>query len=464
MQTEPRSKSLGLLAAVLSVAAITGVIFPLRHAVPAVSTGVLYLLGVLLVSSYWGLALGLITSLASATAFNFFHIPPYGHFTISNPQNWVALGVFFAAAVVASTLAHAARVRTLEAEERGREADLAADLARLILGSSDSAEGLPRAAGRIADTVGLESAAIELNWEGSDERRVAIPLVDDGARVGTLLVPRGLTTAQRARLDERVVPPLTAVVAAALRRAQLEDQVVETRALRRSDELKTALLRMVSHDLRSPLTAIRTAALGVGSPTLAQPDREEIAAVIADESERLSRLVDNLLDLSRLEAGTAEPNRDWCSIDEVVRSAASGIADPAAQLDIALDADLPLLQADSGQLERALVNVLENAVRHSSGQPVSVRAHASARRVIVRVTDRGPGIAKADLQRIFDPFYRADGEPGKGSGLGLAIARGFVEANGGRLRAQSLPDQGAAFLFDLPLPENVPAHPIEAKS
>jgi two-component system sensor histidine kinase KdpD len=108
--------------------------------------------------------------------------------------------------------------------------------------------------------------------------------------------------------------------------------------------------------------------------------------------------------------------------------------------------------------------VLENAVRHSNGQPVSVRAHASARRVIVRVTDRGPGIAKADLQRIFDPFYRAEGEPGKGSGLGLAIARGFVEANGGRLRAQSLPDQGAAFLFDLPLTENAPAHAIEAKS
>ena len=419
----------------------------------------MYTLGVLLVSSYWGIGLGLFTSVASATAFNFFHIPPTGHFTIADPQNLVALGVYFVAAVVASTPpAHAARVRTLEAEDRRREADLAADLARLILGSSDSTESLVPAARRIAETVGIDSAAIELSWEGSDDRRIAIPLVDSGARVGTLLVPRDLTGAQRERLERRVVPPLTALVAAALRRAQLEDQVVETKALRRSDELKTALLRTVSHDLRSPLTAIRTAALGVGSPTLDQRDREEISAVIASESERLSRLVENLLDLSRLEAGTAEPHRDWCSIEEVVRAAVDGIGDPEARFDVALDPELPLIQADAAQLERALANLLENAVRHSNGEPVAVRAHTQGRRLLVRVTDRGPGIAKADLRRIFEPFYRADGEQGEGSGLGLPIAKGFVEANGGRLRAQSLPDQGAAFLLDLPLPETVPGH------
>ena len=463
MQSALRSKLLGLLVSALSVAAITGVIFPLRHAVPAVSTGVLYLLAVLLVSSYWGVGLGLFTSVASAAAFNFFHIPPTGHFTIAAPENLVALGVYLVAAVVVSALAHAARVRTLEAEHRRLEADLAADLARLILGSSDSTESLVPAARRIAETVGIESAAVELSWEGSDDRRIAIPLVDSGARVGTLLVPRELTGAQRERLERRVVPPLTALVAAALRRAQLEDQVVETRALRRSDELKTALLRAVSHDLRSPLTAIRTAAMGVGSPTLDQGDREEVAAVIASESERLSRLVENLLDLSRLEAGTAESHRDWCSIEEVVRAAVRSMGDPEARFDIVLDPELPLLRADAAQLERAIANLLENAVRHSNGEPVAVRAHTQGRRLLVRVTDSGPGIAKADLRRIFEPFYRADGEQGNGSGLGLPIAKGFVEANGGRLRAQSLPGQGAAFLLDLPLPEaSLDRDPVEA--
>ncbi|MBV9213268.1 MAG: DUF4118 domain-containing protein [Actinobacteria bacterium] len=457
MQT-PRSHALGLMVAALSVATITAVIFPLRHVVPAVSTGVLYLLGVLLVSSYWGLRLGVATAIASAAAFNFFHIPPTGRFTIADPENWVALGVYFAAAVVASTLADAARVRALEAEERSREADLAADMARLILGHRETAEALAMVAGRIAETVGLDSAAIELSWRDSDERRSAIPLVESGRRVGTLLVPRAVTEHQRSQLEERVVPALSAVVAAALHRTELEDEVVEARALRRSDELKTALLRMVSHDLRSPLTAIRTAALGVGSPTLDQRGREEIAAVIAGESERLSRLVENLLDLSRLEAGTAEPTRDWCSIDEVVGAAATGLGAPASNLDISVGDDLPLLRVDAGQLERALANVLENAVRHSDGAPVSVRARATGSRLILRVADRGPGIPKAELQRIFDPFYRVrDGDgAGGGSGLGLAIAKGFVEANGGRLRAESLPDQGAVFVFDLPLPDGAP--------
>src|SRR5947209_225295 len=459
-----RSKWVGCFVAALSVAAITGLIFPLRHVMPAVSTGVLYLLGVLLVSTYWGLGLGLLTSLASATAFNFFHIPPTGQFTIADVQNWVALGVYFVAAVVASTLATAARARALEAEERRREADLAAELARLILGASDPAESLPVAGACIADAVGIEAAEIELGWVASDDGRRAIPLVDAGTRVGTLLVPRELGPGQRAQLEDRVVPPLTALVAAATRRAQLEAQVVETKALRRSDELKTALLRTVSHALRSPLTAIRTAATGVGSRTLDADTREELAAVIASESERLSRLVDNLLALSRLEAGTAAPRLDWCAMEEVVRSAVASVAVPDARFDVGLDPDLPLVRADATQLERALANLLENAARHSNGDPVAVRAHAHGRGLLVRVTDRGPGIAKADLERIFEPFYRAPDERGSGSGLGLAIAKGFVEVNGGRLRAQSLPGQGASFVIQLPVPEDARAPaPVSAK-
>jgi two-component system sensor histidine kinase KdpD len=185
-----RSKLTGLLVAAVSVAAITAVIFPSRHVVPAVSTGVLYLLGVLLVSTYWGLALGLVTSLASAAAFNFFHIPPTGHFSIAHTENWVALGVYFVAAVVTSTLATAARARAVEADSRRREADLAAELARVVLGAPELDRALPEAAARIGDTVGADGVRLELGWvDGTDDEQ-AIPLVDDGRRVGTLLVPR----------------------------------------------------------------------------------------------------------------------------------------------------------------------------------------------------------------------------------------------------------------------------------
>jgi two-component system, OmpR family, sensor histidine kinase KdpD len=442
-----RSKWLGLLAAALSVAGTTALIYPLREVMPAVSTGVLYLIGVLLVSTRWGLWLGVATSLASAAAFNFFHIPPTGRFTIADPQNWVALAVYFAAAVVTSTLAGLARERAIEAEERRREADLQADLARLVLGSTDPQETLTEAGRRIAAAMGLRGADLVLDWVDGDERRAAVPLVDAGERVGTLLIPRDSPDRQRERLEQRVIPALTALVSAARQRALLEEQVVETRALRRSDVLKTALLRAVSHDLRSPLTAIRTAAEGIASPTVGQEDRADMANVIATETERLARLVDDLLDLSRLEAGTADPRQEWCSIEEVVDAAGDGMPG----LDVQLDADLPLVQVDSAQLERAVGNLLQNAVRYSNGQPVSVRAHVSGARVLLRISDHGPGIPKDELERIFEPFYQVNGGTHSGSGLGLAIARGFVEANGGRLRAQSLPGQGATFVIELPI-------------
>jgi two-component system sensor histidine kinase KdpD len=185
--------------------------------------------------------------------------------------------------------------------------------------------------------------------------------------------------------------------------------------------------------------------------------------VILQEEARLSRLVDNLLDLSRLEAGVAEPRRDWVSLEEVVYSAIDELGGRPDEFTLALDRELPLVRADAAQLERAFVNVLENARRHSGGHAVSVRARAvdplgsavqaARRRLIVRVVDRGPGIPPAQLERVFEPFYRAgsqrDGH--RGSGLGLAIARGFVEANGGRIYVESLPGQGATFVVELPL-------------
>jgi two-component system sensor histidine kinase KdpD len=238
--------------------------------------------------------------------------------------------------------------------------------------------------------------------------------------------------------------------------------------------VKTALLRAVSHDLRSPLTAISAAGEAVGSQSLAPQERTELAAVIQEESRRLSRLVDNLLDLSRLEAGAAAPRREWSSVEEMIRAALAELAAGEEEFSLSIDRELPLVSVDPVQMERALVNVLENARRHSGGHPVSVRARAvrslgtatrqtaasgpeppgpAGDRVIVRVVDRGPGIPPAQLERVFEPFYRARASGGeqRGSGLGLAIARGFTEANAGSLHAESLPGQGATFVFELPL-------------
>jgi two-component system sensor histidine kinase KdpD len=445
MRERPRSLLLGLLVAACSVAATTAIIFAIRPHVPVLATGVLYLLAVLLVSSTWGLWLGLLTSVASAAAFNFFHIPPTGRFTISDPANWVGLGVFVVSAVVVSAFADAARARAEEAELGRREADLAAELALIVLGPDAAA--LDQAAGRIGEAFGVNDVALVEGWVDGDTVHRAIPLLAEGERVGTLLVPRDATADV-----QRLVPALGALLEARRRRGVLEDQVVETKALRRSDSLKTALLRAVSHDLRSPLTAIRAAAGGIDSPTIDTDQRRELADVITGETDRLTRLVEDLLDLSRLESGSANAHPEPCSVEEVVDAATSSPGLRNASLDVQLPADLPAVRADPAQIERVVSNLLENAVRYSdNGEPVAVRADASGERVHVRITDHGPGIAAGDLERIFEPFYRAPDAQGRGSGLGLAIAKGFVEGNGGRLWARSLPGQGSTFTIDLPL-------------
>ena len=246
----------------------TALIYPLRQITPAESNGVVYMLAVLLVSTFWGLGPGLVTAFASAVAFNFFHIPPTGRIAIADPQNYVALGVFLAAATMASTLANLARARADEAERRREEADLAADLARLLLGGADIQDALGSAAHRLAAALDLPSASIELRRLEGDRRRLALPLAIGEDRDATLVVPTSIDPGSLARLRERVLPSLEALLAAALDRETLQAEVVETQALRQSDSAKTALLRAVSHDLRTPLTTIVTAA----RPRVAQPE------------------------------------------------------------------------------------------------------------------------------------------------------------------------------------------------
>jgi two-component system sensor histidine kinase KdpD len=476
----PPPRRAGLLVAVLSVALCTLIVYPLKHVAPVVSLSVVYLPAVLVVSTIWGGWLGVATAVLSAAALNFFHFEPVGHFAIRQSSNWVALIAFVVAAGLASSVAEVTRARAREAEARRREADLAAEMARLLLRGDDLAGALPTAASRLAQALELSSAAIEMDAVEGSERNIAFPLRDGTRRLGTLLVGADTSEASLRRLQERVVPALEALLSAALERESLLGGVVETAALRRADTVKTALLRAVSHDLRSPLTAISAAGEALASPSLSKQEQGELAAVIGEEAERLSRLVDNLLDLSRLEAGAAEPRRDWTSVEELIRAALAELGARPEEFSLSIDEDMPLVSVDPVQMERAFVNVLENARRHSGGHPVSVRARAvrglarvpdAARgdgeeatgagstgrpaggRVIVRVVDRGPGIPPAQLERVFEPFYRAGTSASghRGSGLGLAIARGFTQASSGSLYVESLPGQGASFVFELPL-------------
>jgi K+-sensing histidine kinase KdpD len=366
---EPPATWLGIVVTLGAVGVGTLVVYPLKGVAPVVSLGIVYLPAILLISIVWGLRLGLLASVLSAAAFNFFHIPPLHRFTIAEEENWVALAAFVISAVVSSSVAGLARARTVEAERRRDEAAHA--LAEL--------EALTR------------------------------------------------------------------------ERDRMQAEAVEAEALRRSDELKTALLRSISHDLRTPLTSIIAGGSALGSGTLTAEERAELSAAIVGEGGRLSRLVENLLDMSRLEAGKAEPHREPVDLAEVLDAAREGVAG-SGSIRLAIDPDLPLVDADAAQLERAFANLLENGVRYGDGRPVSVRSRLVDGNIVVRVVDQGPGIPEGEWERIFEPFQRGE-STNTGSGLGLAIAKGFVEANGGKIEVESLPGQGTSFVVALPARE-----------
>jgi two-component system sensor histidine kinase KdpD len=447
----------GAAVTVLLVAVCTVLVYPLKQLTTVSSLGVVYLLGVIVVSTFWGLWMGVAMSVLSAAAFNFFHLPPLGRFTIADSRNWVALGTFLVAAIASSTVSEVARRRAVEAERRRAEADLTAEMAQLLLGGGVR-DGLAVMGQRLAAVFELPWTSLSLEQVAADPRRESIPLVSGGRTLGTLTIPAGQPAGVVARLRERVVPAVAAVLGVALERERLVAEAVQTEGLRRSEAIKTAVLRAVSHDLRSPVTAMVAAGAAVRAPELTLAERDELGSLVVQQGARLSRLIDDLLDLSRLEAGATAPRPDECSVEELVDAALA--SQPAeAPFEVRIDADVRSMRADFGQVERALANLLENARRFSGGEPVVIRARKIGGWVTIRVVDRGPGIAAAEMERIFEPFYRgADGTGAShtGSGLGLAIAKGFVEANDGRIWVESTPGHGATFALSLPA---IPSRP-----
>jgi two-component system, OmpR family, sensor histidine kinase KdpD len=440
----------------VAVAIATGAVALLKQAAPVAGLGVVYLLAVLVIAIHRGEWAALGTAVVSVLTLNYFFIPPIHELSIARSENVVALGVFLIVAVVVGRLAAAARDRAAEAERRAllasareAEAELLASIAAMLL-RGRLHRALDPIAQRIGRAMGDVPARIELvsaPTTQSEERAVRIPLA---SRPAWLYVPREL------RVDEgdvqRIVHALAGIMDVALERERLASQAAETEAGRRADVAKTAILHAISHDLRSPLTAITTAAEGLDSERIGEDDRRELIGVVREESARLARLVDDLLDLSRVEANAVNPQLDWCDLHDVVGRVAAAFG-TRGEISLELPAELPLVRADAAQLERVFSNLLDNALRFSpDGLPVRVTGGTGGGKVTVRVIDQGPGIPSSHRARVFDPFVRARRGQG-GSGLGLTICRGFVEANGGRLSLQTSTGTETAFAVSLPLVE-----------
>jgi len=437
-----------LITSVTAVALVTASISALDSFAPVLSLGVLYLLAVLLVAALFGLAWAIPVSVASMLAFNWFFLPPKHTLRLSDGENWTALAVFLVTAVVVSLLAARSRAREEEARKRALEASLLAEVAGSLLESEHVQDELRGISERVAEALGVARARIELDSVRRPESsETALDLRAGNRGVGRLF----LDSEPDPDLARRLSVSLASLLAVAIDRERLGRRAVEAETLRRSDAIKTSILRAVSHDLRSPLTAIRTATDGLESSDLelSDDDRASLLATIDTETRRLDRLVANLLDLSRLELGAAEPKPELWTVETLVGQALSELGPRAERVAVSLPAELDPIEVDGAQIEHVLVNLIDNALTFSPDAPVELIGEQLNGEVVVRVVDHGPGLDEGELQRIFEPFEQGR-VPSRGSGLGLAIAQGFAQANGARLEAQAGRDDGASFVLSLP--------------
>ncbi len=441
----------GHVAGLVGVALITWGVHLVSDDVNVLSMGVVYQLLVLLVSGAWGLGAGLTSSVLSALAFNFFFVPPKHTLEITDSRNWLSLIVFVATAVVTSWLAEGFRRQRAEAEARRRDADLLREMARAALGGVGSAAADDEVARAAARALGAQWCSVERASGGAEtgggtaERLrpapggYTVPLVAGGRPLGVIRVgPADQLTVEGGAQWTPPSPAFAAAVAdlaaVALERSRLVAAEREAEGLRRSDDLKTALLHGVSHEFRTPLTAIRTAAHALRSP--GTPEAGDAAlTVLTEETGRLDRLVANLLDLSRLEASALTTRLDWCAPAEMIAGAveAAGPLLRGAAVEVDAAVDLPLVRADAVLCERILVNLLHNAARHGT-PPVRVGAGASTGRLRITVEDDGPGPPPEVREHLFEPF--AAGGTSGGTGVGLALSRGLAEAQGARLELE----------------------------
>jgi two-component system sensor histidine kinase KdpD len=465
-----------------------------------------YLLGVVVVATRFGRGPAILASVLSVAAFDFFYVQPYLTFAVSDTQYLVTFGVMLLVALVISSLAVRLRQQAEAARQRERRTASLYSMSR-ELASTRAVEHMLRAAVRHIHEV-FESQVVVLlpnaggrlqpwgnitGWWGGDmqermlfapnmsEHGVAQWVYDHGqmAGLGTdtlagadgLYLPLGASRGTVGVLGVRPAQPRRFLspdqlhlletfanqTAVAIERAQLADEAQRAQVQIETERLRNSLLSSVSHDLRTPLTVITGSASSLleGEAAFDASTRRELLQTIFDEGNRLNRLVANLLDMTRLEAGTIHVQKEWQPLEEVV-GAALGRLEPRLQgrpVSVSLPADLPLVPLDSVLIEQVLVNLLENALIYTLGDsPIDITAWPADGAVVVEVADRGPGLPPGDEQRVFEKFYHTQplGRAG-GVGLGLTICRGFVEAHGGRIWAENRIGGGAQFCFTLPL-------------
>jgi two-component system sensor histidine kinase KdpD len=457
------------LATVIAMAAVVvlAVVLDQLHPEPNLPTDLLLFLLVVLASALLGgFAVGVAIAAVSAVVVTWFLTPPVHTFTIDGAADAVALVTYFVVSVAVSAIVSRMAQRSVDAERARLEAEGLARAAGSLVGGDDATAEIVDALCTTFDRSGVVLAVPDGDgWRieavaGSpiEPGAVADPATspDDGlARVelpgGARLVHAGSPLNSD---DQRVLGAFAAQLGHALERRQLEVDAAQAAAAAQGDRLRTAILRAVSHDLRTPLASIKASATSLLQDDIAwTPEAQrDFLETIDEEADRLDAVVGDLLDMSRLEAGVVRPILSPVGLDEVVHGALASLSETTGIVTRDVPTSLPAVLADPALLQRSVANLVANALRHGSadGAP-SVTARSMGVEVELRVVDHGPGVPARDREQLFEPFRRlGDRQSPSGVGLGLAVARGFVDAMGGRLRLDDTPGGGLTAVVTLP--------------
>ena len=509
-----------------SIALVTVLMLPFREQLGVLNVLLIFLLLTFALALTRGLWPAALCAVLGFILFDILFIPPYLTFSVADEDHVLALFVYLGVAIITARLISRVREQTTQATLEGHRATMLAELNAALIGDATLSEILDRIAERVVTVYGAAGCRVltpdtagtlrveawyperigpeidrtsESLIEWAVEHRQPIGRSQRNRRVinlarvpGTPVLPSStpgpasdvlylpiLTPDRVAGIlevigrpgagafhadDEHLLTTFVDQTALALERARLSQEAAQAAVLARSDELKTALLAAVSHDLRTPLASIKAASTSLLDDTVTwEPEAQrELLSAIDEETDRLTLMVSNLLDLSRIEGGALRPRKDWYDPEELVTDVMQRLASrhPGHPITVHVAPDVPLVEFDYVEIAQVLINLLENAIRHTPpGTPISVSVRRKPGAVAFSVHDDGPGIPLAYQPHLFEKFYRAPGKAREpGSGIGLAICKGLVEAHGGEIQVTSMTGAGTTFTFTLPVqPERVQA-------
>jgi two-component system sensor histidine kinase KdpD len=478
MKTPPKIVVARIVACIALVLVV--VFFYRRIAVVNPTTVALtYLIAVLAISAVWRLRYAVFTAVVATICFNFFFLPPYGTFTIADPQNWVALFAFLAAAVIASHLAERALQNADIANQRRREAERLYAFSQKLLLTDRTAELMNAIPSFLIEIFGGKSAAVFVSGRqqtyrsspelGNLQREALVTVslrgesVNDSARgisiapvrIGMNLV--GSVGWSGATVSLETLEAVGSLIAIAIERVESAEKLSKAEASRESERLHSVLLDSVAHEFRTPLMAIKASVTGLQTePNLDESARSDLLAVINEETDRLNRLVGEATEMAMLDASQVELHLEPTQISDVISAALEEaktlVKDHRVEVHVA--ANLPSIRMDAARIKEVLLQLLENAAKYSpSGSPIGITSEIKSKQLVTSVADRGQGIEEFEQAMIFEKFYRGQEqrERSQGTGMGLAIAKAIVEAHEGSIGVTSQLGHGSVFHFSLPI-------------